>query len=296
MIINNQSSISQLPNYLCILPSTSIDLSNQSFSILSNNTFPCSSYSTLRNINLARNDIYIVNLIYSNWLLFDLTSNNLTQLPYSLLNLNQTGRSSRVSLQRTLYLPFNQLTQFDLFVYTYPNTIIDIENNPFPKTTNGYNIINNYQNRSLRSGPVSTSVFVPNQMRFLLNDQIPQNYNTCDSSSIIYLIEIFQSMQNNNITVDIECQCSSIYTKEYLYLYNSSEIITNLFSCSNTSSLNATQFENLNETDCLTNITLSSSRLCQFARLAVISIKKNFIYKKKIVFLLEYFSFQYFYE
>ncbi|CAF3578413.1 unnamed protein product [Adineta steineri] len=274
VIINNQTSISQLPIYLCSLPSATIDLSNQSFNILNSNTFPCAAYSTLRNISLDHNHIYNVNLTYVNWISFDLSFNNLTQLPYSLLYSNVVDRTSRLEIEQTLDLSSNQLSQFDLFVYTYPNTNIDLENNPFT-TVNGYNIINNYQKQSLRSGPVSISVTVTNPMRFLLNDTVAQNYNTCDSTTIVYLIEIFQTMKNNNIVVQIDCQCSSIYIKEYLYLSNSSDKLTSLFSCSNTSSLTMTQFDNLTETDCLANITLSSNRLCTFSRIDTTSLSSS---------------------
>ncbi|CAF3538426.1 unnamed protein product [Adineta steineri] len=274
VIINNQTSMSQLPIYLCSLPSAKIDLSNQSFNILNSNTFPCAAYSTLRNISLDHNHIYNVNLTYVNWISFDLSFNNLTQLPYSLLYSNVVDRTSRLEIEQTLDLSSNQLSQFDLFVYTYPNTNIDLENNPFT-TVNGYNIINNYQKQSLRSGPVSISVTVTNPMRFLLNDTVAQNYNTCDSTTIVYLIEIFQTMKNNNIVVQIDCQCSSIYIKEYLYLSNSSDKLTSLFSCSNTSSLTMTQFDNLTETDCLANITLSSNRLCTFSRIDTTSLSSS---------------------
>ncbi|UJR35363.1 hypothetical protein I4U23_028120 [Adineta vaga] len=267
VIVNNQSSISKLPNYLCILPSTTIDLSNQLFSILSSDTFPCSVYSTLQNINLADNRISVVNLTYVNWTLFDLSSNNLTQLPYSLLSLNQSTTSVRQILIRTLDVSSNQILQLDLFAYTYPSTVISIENNPFSRMTNGYHLIKNYQRQSLRSGPVSSSVNLPTQMRFLINDQLAQNYNTCDSQTLIYLINILQYMKNNETTIEIECSCSSIYLKEYLNLYNSSDKLTTRFSCSNTSSLNTTQFDSLTETNCLNNISLSSDRLCQFTRL-----------------------------
>jgi len=200
--------------------------------------------------------------------LIDLTSNKLTQLPYSLLNSNQNTILTRRSFQRNLLLQSNKLTQFDLFIYTYANTGINLDNNPFLITTDGYNILNNYQKESLRNGPISTNIILSKQMRFLLNDQIAQNYNTCDSYSLNYLIEILEYIKINNITVEIQCDCSSIYIKEYFYLLNSSEI-TNQFSCSNISNLTLTQFQSLIETDCLANITLSSNTLCQFERIAV---------------------------
>ncbi len=271
--INGQNSFSQLPAYLCSLPSTSIDLSNQSFSILDQNTFPCLVSSTLQTINLAYNHIFMVNLTLSNWLLIDLTANNLTQFPYTLVSSNTLV--SRVVSQRTLLLQSNKITQFDLFLYTYANTIINLQNNPFSKTTNGYNILNNYQKQSLRSEPVSTSVILPGQMRFLLNDLIAQNYNTCDTQSLSYLLDIFQRMKTDNITVEIQCDCSTVYIKEYYGLINPTGSITTLFSCSSISSLSATQFASLTETNCSSNTTLSSDRLCQFAKLEVISLSKK---------------------
>jgi len=207
--------------------------------------------------------------------LIDLTSNKLTQLPYSLLNSNQNTILTRRSFQRNLLLQSNKLTQFDLFIYTYANTGINLDNNPFLITTDGYNILNNYQKESLRNGPISTNIILSKQMRFLLNDQIAQNYNTCDSNSLNYLIEILYYIKNNNITVEIQCDCSSIYIKEYFYLLNSSEI-TNQFSCSNISNLTLTQFQSLIETDCLANITLSSNTLCQFERITVSYTKISF--------------------
>ncbi|CAF0777191.1 unnamed protein product [Adineta ricciae] len=265
VVVNNQNSMSQLPSYLCLLPSTRIDLSNQSFAILSKDTFPCSTYNTLQYINLTDNSISIVNLTYTNWTVFDLSSNNLTQLPYTLLNLNQSSIQSRESSSRTLDVSFNQIPQLDLFAYTYPSISINLESNSFTKTTNGYNVIKNVQRQSLRSGPVSSNVDLPSQSRFLVNDQLAQNYNTCDSRTLINLINILQYMKNDGVTVELECQCSSIYLNEYLLLYNSSDKLTNRFSCSNTSTLNETQFNSLAESDCLNNITLSSDRLCQFA-------------------------------
>ncbi|CAF1124213.1 unnamed protein product, partial [Adineta ricciae] len=265
VVVNNQNSISELPSYLCSLPSARIDLSNQSFVILDKDTFPCSTYNTLQYINLTDNPISFVNLTYTNWTVFDLSSNNLTQLPYTLLNVNQSSIQPRDSTSRTLDVSSNQISQLDLFAYTYPSTSINLESNSFTKTTNGYNVIKNVQQKSLRSGPVSSNVDLPSQSRFLVNDQLAQNYNTCDSRTLINLINILQYMKNDGVTVELECQCSSIYLSEYLLLYNSSDKLTSRFSCSNTSSLNQAQFDSLAESDCLNNITLSSDRLCQFA-------------------------------
>lgn len=260
---------SQLPAYLCSLPSTEIDLSNQSFVILDRNTFPCLINSTLQIINLSSNQISIVNLTLSTWVLINLSSNNLTQLPYVLLNSNSSSRSSRQSpIQRTLLLQSNRLTQFDLFAYTYANTNINLQNNPFSRTNNGYHILNNFQRQSLRSDALS-NVILPNQMRFLLNDQIAQDYDTCNGQSLRYLFNIFQRMKNDNVTTEIQCDCSTIYMKIYWYSLNATERITNRYSCSNTSNYTAQQFESLTESACLSNIVLSSNRLCQFSRIDV---------------------------
>lgn len=266
VVVNNQSSLTGLPGYLCALPSTAIDLSNQAFSILNRDTFPCSGLNTLRRINLARNRISIVNLTYTNWTMFDLSSNNLTQLPYTLLSSTTSATTSRALATRTLTVSSNQIPSLDLFAYTQTDTTIDLTNNPF-RTTNGYHAIENTRRQSLRSRPVSAAVNLPVATRVLVNDQIAQNYNTCETSTLMYLMEILQSMKNSNVTVETECQCSSLYTKEYLRLINSTDKLAIRFPCSNSSSLNATQFDALTESNCLTNISLSSARLCEFESL-----------------------------
>lgn len=166
----------------------------------------------------------------------------------------------------------NRLTQLDLFAYTYPNTYINLQNNPFTRTNTGYHILNNAQRQSLRSATTS-NVGLPNDMRFLLNDEIAQNYNTCDRQSLRYLFDILQRMKTEGVIMEIQCDCSTIYMKIYWYLLNTTaERITNRFPCSNISNLTSQQFESLTETTCLANVTLSSSRLCQFARIEVIDI------------------------
>ena len=279
----NQNVFSQLPAYLCTLPSTEIDLSNQSFVILDRNTFPCLINSTLRIINLSSNQISIINLTLSTWLLINLSSNNLTQLPYILLNSNSSTSFARLSpTQRTLLLQSNRLTQFDLFAYTYADTNINLQNNPFSRTNNGYHILNNFQRQSLRSDALS-NVILPNQMRFLLNDQIAQDYDTCNGQSLRYLFNIFQRMKNDGVTTEIQCDCSTIYVKIYWYSLNATEQITNRFSCSNTSNLTAQQFESLTESACLSNTIPSSNRLCQFSRIDVKNLRFVFIEKSSFI-------------
>lgn len=287
----NQNSFSQLPSYLCSLPSTEIDLSNQSFVILDRNTFPCWTNSTLRIINLSSNQISIVNLTLSTWLLINLSGNNLTQLPYILLNLNSSTSSVRQSsTPRNLLLQLNRITQFDLFAYTYANTNINLQNNPFSRTNNGYHILNNVQRQSLRSDALST-VILPNQMRFLFNDQIAQDYDTCTGQSLRYLFNILQRMKSDGVITEIQCDCSTIYMKLYWYSLNATERITSRFPCSTTSNLTAQQFESLTESACLSTIILSSNRLCQFSRIDVKNLLRSL--KNYSLFLLESSTFQY---
>lgn len=271
--VANRSSFSQLPVYLCSLPSKSIDLSNQSFTTLNNQTFPCGSDSTLQIIDWSNNRINTVDVKYNNWLSIVLTANNLSVFPYTLFNVAANIRSARdasTEARRTLLLQSNRLTKFDLFLYTYANTNIDLRNNPFINNSNGFNSIENVLNQSLTFGTISTNISFPGAMRFLINDILPQDYNACSNSRTLnYLIDILSRIISNGVTVEIECQCSSFYIKEYYKRYNASTNITNRFRCSNRSTLTATAFENLLENDCLASLAQSSRRLCSFARLQV---------------------------
>ena len=198
----------------------------------------------------------------------DLRSNSLVNFPYNLF----PALINQPAVQRTLILSSNNISQVDLFFYTYANTSIQLRGNLFSMSSNGYHVLNNYQNRSLRNGALSASVLLPDGMRFLLNDQIAQNYDTCTSQSLNYLVDIFNRMKNSNATVEIECQCSSFYLKEYFKMMSSSRTtITSQFACSRASELSAEQFENLTETMCSSIIALSASRLCEFAKLPVMT-------------------------
>jgi hypothetical protein len=271
--INNRSSFSELPSLLCVLPSRSIDLSNQSFTIFDSRTFPCESFSTFQTINLAFNRIRDVSLVWTSWSTIDLTSNLLAQFPYSIFqnNLKQNIiRETLVRTQRTLLLTSNTIDRFDLSIYTYATTHVDLRMNPFQISTNGYHIVDNYLNRSLPVMNISTTVAFPNSMRFLIDDRVAQEYGSCDSRSLNTFVTIFERIKLNDTIVDIECQCSSFYVKEYFKLLNRSARITDRFSCSRLSALAAEQFESLSEADCQSNIVLSSRRLCEFARFQVI--------------------------
>ena len=254
-----------MPAYLCRLPSTTIDLSNQLFRVLDRDTFPCLANGTLRRILIRNNQIGLVNLTLNTWILIDLSNNRLTQFPYSLFSsTDATLRSS--TPQRTLLLLSNNFTEFDLIIYTWLNTFSDVGNNTFGRSSNGYHLLKNVQRQAVLAGSTLTNVSLPNDLRFLINDETAQNYGTCDSQALRTLIEILRSMKGNGATVDIECQCSSFYLKKYFPLLNSSTgQITALFSCANSSLLNGTQFESFTEAACASNFALSSSRLCQFS-------------------------------
>jgi hypothetical protein len=271
--VNNRTSISETPAFLCTLPSTQLDLSNQSFRVLDNRTFPCGLDSNIRTINLAFNQISSINLTLSNWILIDLTANNLSQLPYTLLRASQSTRSARqlVSSQRNLLLPSNNIGRFDLYVYTYPNTQVDLRSNPLSRASNGYQSIENVQSRSLPVTTVTAKVTFPNSMRFLINDQLAQDYDACGGLVLNSLVDVLQRMKSDNATVEVQCDCSAFYFKEYFRLFNTSGRITRQFSCNPSSSFTADPFENLSESQCLSSITTSSRRLCVFTRLQVMS-------------------------
>lgn len=278
-----QSSRSSLPNYLCSLPSGTIDLSNQSFTILNNQTFPCGSNSTLRTINWSFNQITRVDLFLSTWLSISFVGNNLTEFPYSLFDAVQDTLSSRqitTQQQRSLSLQSNRLSQFDIFFYTFAYTNIDMRNNPFTNSSNGYNSIVNTRNQSLTVETISTNIVFPSSARFLITDALAQDYNACrDGRILTHLIEILDRIRSSGVSVEVECQCASFYTKEYYKRYNASNVLTNRFRCSSRSTLNTLAFENLVETDCLSNLLVSQRALCSFARLQVntsdIFIKPN---------------------
>ena len=279
--VNNRTSISDIPAYLCTLPSSELDLSNQSFRVLDNRTFPCGLDSTVRTLNLAFNQISSINLTLSNWILIDLTANNLSQLPYTLLRAGQNTISSRqvILSQRSLLLPSNNIARFDLFVYTYPNTQVDLRSNPLPRASNGYQTIENVQSQSLPVTTVTTQVTFPTSMRFLINDQLAQDYDACGGRVLNSLVDILQRMKSDNTTVEIQCDCAAFYFKEYFRLFNTSGRITRQFTCNPSSSFTAEQFEYLNESQCLSSITTSSRRLCEFVRLQVVrrmSLLKEF--------------------
>lgn len=246
--------ISSMPFFLCFLPSKFIDLSNQSFEILDQNTFPCSNNSTLQYISLAYNRIQFVNRTFNNWLMIDLTSNYLLQFPYSLFS---TAVQLRAEIQQDLRLSSNNLTEFDLFFYTYSNVHIDFQSNPF-------STIRNTQKRSLANQSLISNLTFSNSVKFVINDILAQDYNACQTSSFRELIQILERMETDQLTIEIECQCSSFYLKESYRLLNSSAYITDRFSCANSSNFNQTQFESLTESMCSSNIVLSTNRLCQF--------------------------------
>ena len=271
--LNNQSSLSKLPASLCTLPSTIIDLSNQSFSLLNNENYPCRDNSTIRTILIAYNQISSVNLTLNTWILIDLTSNRLTEFPYDLFNntlVRSTSRQTISSNQKTLLLSLNRLSRFDLIIYTYSTTTIDLRQNPFIRSSSGYHIIENSENRSLSvQTMINTNVNFPTEVQFLVDDRLAQDYDACTGRKLAYLVDILNQIKSNNAIVQIDCSCSSFYLKAYYNSLNVSSKITDHFRCSSRSNLTATQFEMLIESQCLTNLAQSSRALCRFARMQV---------------------------
>jgi hypothetical protein len=242
------SSISSLPSYLCSLPSHQIDLSYQSFTALTDATFPC--LDSFQTVILSHNQLTTVNMASGNFKMLaslDLSSNFLTQLPYSILNPTPTSL-------RYLDLRNNSITYIDLFIYTLKNITINLDNNPI----NSSNIINS-QNVSL-SGITNSTVNItfPTTVTgstFIIDDTLAVAYGICN---------IFNSLRTTLLdlrttftTVVLKCTCASINLRQ-LYQQNGYNI-TNDFSCSNAT--DALTYYYLNATSCL-NATNFQSGLC----------------------------------
>jgi hypothetical protein len=253
-------SISSLPSYLCTLPSRSIDLSFQSFTTLSDATFPCLDW--FHTVSLAYNQLTSVNMSsgnFTNLNSLDLSSNRLTQLPYSIL-------TPTPSSLRYLDLRNNSITSIDLFLYTLKNITVDLRDNPINTSS-----IIDPQNVTLPSGYNITSTInitfsssVTNST-YIFNDQTALTAGTCDANAILMYRDILRSTFNN---VLLDCSCASITVKE-IFL-RSGLNVTDDFNCTNGTS--AASFYNLTMSSCGSSALNFSTGLCYNASLQVCSI------------------------
>ncbi|CAF0867892.1 unnamed protein product [Rotaria sordida] len=242
------SSISSLPSYVCSLPSREIDLSFQAFTTLNDETFPC--LDSFRTINLSFNNLTSVSMTngnFKNLTSLDLSSNQLTLLPYSILNPTPTSL-------RYLDLRNNSIKYIDLFIYTLKNITINLDNNPI----NSSNIINP-QNITLGNNDTSTvnitfPLTVANST-ITITDSIALTYGLCNN---------FQSLRNSLLNlrlavgnVLLQCTCASINLKQ-IYQKNGYNIISD-FLCSSPTTEGT--FDALNMTSC-PNATDFQAGLC----------------------------------
>lgn len=241
--------VSTLPNYVCSLPSRRIDLSYQSFTTLSDATFPC--LNTFRVVSLSNNVLTSVNIAQSNFTTLtslDLSSNRLTELPYSIIN--RTPNSLRF-----LDLRNNSITSIDLFLYTLKNITIDLRDNPI----NTSSIINpfNISLSAINTTNPSVNLTLPlttNNGIYTFNDQTALTAGACNRYTVLALRNTLALTSN----VQLDCSCASINLKQ-IFLRNASNI-TDDFTCIN--GTNATSFYALTMQSCGSAALNFTSGLC----------------------------------
>lgn len=240
-------SISSLPSYMCSLPSRGIDLSFQSFSVLNDQTFPCLDW--FRAVKLSNNQLISVNMTngnFSNLTSLDLSSNRLTQIPYSIL-------TPTPSSLRFLDLRNNSITSIDLFLYTLQNISIDLRDNPI----NSSSIINP-QNITISSQNSTINIILPsvfNTTTYIFNDQTALTAGTCTRYAVLAYRATLRSIYNNIL---LDCSCASVNLKEIFFRNQS--LITNDFNCSVSTSLET--YYNLTISSCGTNALNFAAGLC----------------------------------
>ncbi|CAF0848884.1 unnamed protein product [Didymodactylos carnosus] len=211
------SSISTLPSDLCTLPPRQIDLSNQLFTVIDRSTFPCLDW--FQTISLSNNDISIVNVTNNNFLnltTLDLSDNQLTMIPYTLLS------QSRTSL-RNFDLHNNYIDAMDLWLYTF-GISIDLTGNPMN------NSIKNYQNTPLSRSANRDSNISLSLSTFVINDTVAVKYGTCNDTTFPFFRTVLDALDQSSAMILLSCGCESINLKiEYTHMNYSN--ITDYFNC-----------------------------------------------------------------
>ena len=214
------STISSLPLYACSLPSGEIDLSFQEFTTLSDATFPC--LDSFHTINLSFNklaSVSVANGDFKKLASLDLSSNQLTELPYSILNPTPTSL-------RYLDLRNNSINYIDLFIFTLENITINLDENPI----NSSDIINP-QNVTLGNNGNSTANItfpaIVKDSTTTISDTTVANYGLCNNfQSLRTTLLNLRSAVNN---VLLQCTCESINLRQ-VYQQNGLNV-TNDFGC-----------------------------------------------------------------
>ncbi|UJR10524.1 hypothetical protein I4U23_014727 [Adineta vaga] len=242
------SNISILPTYLCSLPSREIDISYQTFTTLSDTTFPC--LDSFRKVSLSRNQISSVNIVngnFQNLTSLDLSANQLTSIPYSVLMPTPTSL-------RSLDLRNNSINYIDLFVYTRKNINIYLDNNPINST----NILNPQNTTLIFTTNSTANVTFPASVTsstIIIDDSIAITYGVCNDFQS--LRNMLLSLESTDAEVQLDCSCKSVNLKQ-IYLNNNQNILVD-FSCSNPSQ--AETFFSVSMATCPTYANFSSG-LC----------------------------------
>ena len=238
--------MSVLPPSLCSLPSREIDLSNQQFTTLTTATFPC--LDQFRKVNLAFNRLSSVNEPtgnFMNLISLDLSNNNLTSLPYSILRPTPSSLSN-------LDLRNNSIPAIDLFLYTLKNISVNLDGNPISNLT-----IINPQNISVTANSSNdtssrvTVIFpaIVTGQPFILSDQVASTARVCTPAGIETLLAV-TSLGSASIRLD--CSCASISLRT-TYTSNGTNI-TDRFTCMDGTS--AATFNALTSSSCRSPLNL----------------------------------------
>ena len=219
------SIISAFPTYFCSLPSGEINLNSNNFTTLTNATFPC--LDSFNKITLSNNKLTSVNtprINFQTLTYLDLSSNQLTELPYSIL------RPTPTSL-RVLDLRNNSIGQLDLFIYTLKDIDVYLDVNPIVLTnlTTSQNVT--IDANSTASVNISLPASVANRSTIIQDSTVA----TLVSCATFTAIESSLSYLRSTTNAVLLCTCAS-FTLKQIYSENENDI-TESFSCSNSSQL-----------------------------------------------------------
>jgi Leucine-rich repeat (LRR) protein len=253
-------SISSLPPYVCSLPSRVIDLSFQSFTTLTDATFPCLDWFHM--VKLAYNQLTSVNMASGNFThltTLDLSSNRLTTIPYSIL-------TPTPSSLRYLDLRNNSITSIDVFFYTLKNITVDLRDNPI----NGSIIINplNVTFPAGNNTNLTVTLIVPTSVSnstYIFNDESALTAGTCTRDAVLAYLD---ELQLSYYDVLLDCSCASINLE--VIFARIGYVITDDFNCTNGTT--AANLANLTISSCGTAALNFSTGLCANTSLQVCSI------------------------
>jgi len=242
--------LTALPSYLCSLPSREIDLSYQSFTTLTSETFPC--LDSFTKVTLSHNDITSVNMPSGNFTTLsylDLSSNRLINLPYSIL-------IPSPSSLRLLDLRNNSIVSIDLFLQTLQNITVLLDDNPINSSSiiNPQNVTIPWNNNSTSTANITYPSTITNST-YIFNDATILTAGACTQNAVLTYRNILRATFSNIL---LDCTCASINLKE-IFLRTGSNIL-NSFNCSNTD--NAETYSALTMSSCGSSALNFTTGLC----------------------------------